>query len=121
MVNPKAPKNQREPRVKGHIVTADNPDVGLKPLSSFLQELNFRSSTNIWGYFTVNSAGGAHRYADSQSGHIFAYGEDRCESRQNIVIALKELSIRSEFHTTIEYLIKLLELQSFKENTITTG
>jgi acetyl-CoA carboxylase/biotin carboxylase 1 len=38
-----------------------------------------------------------------------------------MVVALKELSIRGDFRTTVEYLIKLLELEAFEENTITTG
>lgn len=125
MVNPDASTNQRRPRPKGHVVavriTAENPDAGFKPSSGSLQELNFRSSTNVWGYFSVNSAGGLHEFADSQFGHIFAYGEDRSESRKNMVVALKELSIRGDFRTTVEYLIKLLELQAFEDNTITTG
>ncbi|KAI0684026.1 acetyl-CoA carboxylase [Cytidiella melzeri] len=125
MINPDASTQQRKPRPKGHVVavriTAENPDAGFKPSSGSLQELNFRSSTNVWGYFSVGSAGGLHEFADSQFGHIFAYGEDRSESRKNMVVALKELSIRGDFRTTVEYLIKLLELQAFEENTITTG
>ncbi|TBU46750.1 acetyl CoA carboxylase [Dichomitus squalens] len=125
MVDPEASTLQRKPRPKGHVIavriTAENPDAGFKPSSGVLQELNFRSSTNVWGYFSVASAGGLHEFADSQFGHVFAYGEDRAESRKNMVVALKELSIRGDFRTTVEYLIKLLELQAFQENTITTG
>ncbi|KAH9951182.1 acetyl CoA carboxylase [Amylocystis lapponica] len=125
MVNPEVSKLQRKPQPKGHVVavriTAENPDAGFKPSSGVLQELNFRSSTNVWGYFSVGTAGGLHEFADSQFGHIFAYGEDRGESRKNMVVALKELSIRGDFRTTVEYLIKLLELRAFEENTITTG
>lgn len=125
MTNPGADSVQRRPRPKGHVVaariTAENPDAGFKPSSGALQELNFRSNTNVWGYFSVSSAGGLHEYADSQFGHIFAYGADRSESRKNMVVALKELSIRGDFRNTVEYLIKLLETQAFEENTITTG
>ncbi|PPR03190.1 hypothetical protein CVT26_008038 [Gymnopilus dilepis] len=125
MTNPDSNRLQRKPRPKGHVVavriTAENPDAGFKPSSGSLQELNFRSSTNVWGYFSVSTAGGLHEFADSQFGHIFAYGEDRGESRKNMIVALKELSIRGDFRTTVEYLIKLLELEAFKENTITTG
>ncbi|KAG6886203.1 hypothetical protein C0993_010765 [Termitomyces sp. T159_Od127] len=125
MVKPDANQLQRKPRPKGHVVavriTAENPDAGFKPSSGSIQELNFRSSTNVWGYFSVATAGGLHEFADSQFGHIFAYGEDRSESRKNMIIALKELSIRGDFRTTVEYLIKLLELEAFKENNFTTG
>ncbi|KAG0048069.1 acetyl-coenzyme-A carboxylase, partial [Linnemannia elongata] len=55
-----------------------------------MHDLNFRSSTNVWGYFSVSSAGGLHEFADSQFGHIFAYGQDRGQSRKNMVVALKD-------------------------------
>jgi acetyl-CoA carboxylase/biotin carboxylase 1 len=123
MINPDANQLQRKPRPKGHVVavriTAENPDAGFKPSSGSLQELNFRSSTNVWGYFSVSSAGRLHKFADSQFGHIFAYGENRGENRKNMIVALKELSIQGDFRTTVEYLIKLLELEAFKENAIT--
>lgn len=40
---------------------------------------------------------------------------------RNLVIALRDLSIRGDFRTTVEYLITLLETTSFKENTIDTA
>lgn len=42
-------------------------------------------------------------------------------SPRNMVVALKELSIRGDFRTTVEYLIKLLETESFQLNRIDTG
>lgn len=123
--NPASSATQRKPQPKGHVVavriTAENPDAGFKPSSGTLQELNFRSSNNVWGYFSVGTQGGLHEFADSQFGHIFAYGSDRGESRKNMVVALKELSIRGDFRTTVEYLIKLLETEAFETNTITTA
>lgn len=38
-----------------------------------------------------------------------------------MVIALKELSIRGDFRTTVEYLIKLFETEGFQNNSIDTG
>ena len=85
MGNPEASKLQRKPRPKGHVIavriTAENPHAGFKLTSESLQERNFHSSTNVCGYFSVGSAGGLHESADSQFGHIFAFGEDRGESR----------------------------------------
>lgn len=40
---------------------------------------------------------------------------------RNMVVAMKELSIRGDFRTTVEYLIKLLETESFRSNDIDTG
>jgi len=78
MIKPEANQLQRKSRPKGHVVavrvTSENPDAGFKSSSGSLQELNFRSNTNVWGYFSVGSAGGLHEFADSQFGHIFAYG-----------------------------------------------
>ena len=118
-------KSQRRPTPKGHTtacrITSEDPGEGFKPSSGMMHELNFRSSSNVWGYFSVGTQGGIHSYSDSQFGHIFAYGENRSASRKHMVVALKELSIRGEFQTTVEYLIKLLETPAFEENTITTG
>lgn len=36
-------------------------------------------------------------------------------------MALKELSIRGDFRTTVEYLIKILETESYRNNEIDTG
>lgn len=118
-------KTQRRPQPKGHTtacrITSEDPGEGFKPSSGTMHELNFRSSSNVWGYFSVGSSGGIHSFSDSQFGHIFAYGENRSASRKHMVVALKELSIRGDFRTTVEYLIKLLETPAFEENTITTG
>ncbi len=123
--NENSEKSQRRPQPKGHItacrITSEDPGEGFKPSNGVLHDLNFRSSSNVWGYFSVGSAGGIHSFSDSQFGHIFAYGENRSASRKHMVVALKELSIRGDFRTTVEYLIKLLETEAFEENTISTG
>ncbi|NWY04063.1 ACACB carboxylase, partial [Nothoprocta ornata] len=113
------------PVPRGHVIatriTSENPDEGFKPSSGTVQELNFRSSKNVWGYFSVAAAGGLHEFADSQFGHCFSWGENREEAISNMVVALKELSIRGDFRTTVEYLIKVLETESFQNNEIDTG
>ncbi|KAI8854496.1 carboxyl transferase domain-containing protein [Chytridium lagenaria] len=116
---------QRKPSPKGHVIaariTAENPEAGFKPNSGKVLELNFRSNSNVWGYFSVTASGGVHEFADSQFGHVFSYGETRDDARKNLAVALKELSFRGDFRTTVEYLIKLLEADSFISNTVTTG
>ncbi|NXA37356.1 ACACB carboxylase, partial [Eudromia elegans] len=118
-----SPTNAPVPR--GHVIatriTSENPEEGFKPSSGTVQELNFRSSKNVWGYFSVAAAGGLHEFADSQFGHCFSWGENREEAISNMVVALKELSIRGDFRTTVEYLIKVLETESFQNNEIDTG
>lgn len=151
-VKPESVQVQKKPRPKGHVVacriTSENPEDGFKPSGGDIQELNFRSNTNVWGCeytgtigcelscwqhltfgpshpplpdFSVGAAGGIHSFADSQFGHVFAYGSDRPTARKNMVVALKELSIRGDFRTTVEYLITLLETSDFESNTITTA
>ncbi|XP_051549679.1 acetyl-CoA carboxylase-like isoform X1 [Myxocyprinus asiaticus] len=113
------------PCPRGHVIaariTSENPDEGFKPSSGTVQELNFRSNKNVWGYFSVGATGGLHEFADSQFGHCFSWGENREEAISNMVMAMKELSIRGDFRTTVEYLIKLLETESFRNNDIDTG
>ncbi|KAH8030328.1 hypothetical protein HPB51_006760 [Rhipicephalus microplus] len=115
----------QRPRPLGHVIaariTSENPDEGFKPSAGTVQELNFRSNKNVWGYFSVGASGGLHEFADSQFGHCFSWGEDREEARENLVLALKELSIRGDFRTTVEYLITLLETDAFLSNTFDTG
>ncbi|RLU22271.1 hypothetical protein DMN91_004549 [Ooceraea biroi] len=116
---------RHKPQPWGHVIaariTSENPDEGFKPSSGTVQELNFRSSKNVWGYFSVGASGGLHEFADSQFGHCFSWGEDRNQARENLVVALKELSIRGDFRTTVEYLITLLETESFLQNNIDTA
>lgn len=116
---------KRKPVPRGHVIaariTSENPDEGFKPSSGTVQELTFRSSKNIWGYFSVMANGGLHEFADSQFGHLFSWGKDRESARENMAVALKELSIRGDFRTTVEYLIKLIETDSFQNNSCNTG
>ncbi len=110
---------------KGHVIaariTSENPDEGFKPSSGTVSELTFRSNRNVWGYFSLGASGGLHEYADSQFGHCFSWGETREIARENLVFALKELSIRGDFRTTVEYLIKLLETPQYLDNNVDTG
>lgn len=52
---------------------------------------------------------------------VFIVNQIYIFSFSNMVVALKELSIRGDFRTTVEYLIKLLETESFQHNSIDTG
>jgi len=113
------------PNPSGHVIsariTSENPDEGFKPTSGTVQDLNFKSSKNVWGYFSVSSSGGLHEFADSQFGHCFSWGETREKARENLVVALKELSIRGDFRTIVEHLVMILEKQQFQVNSFNTG
>lgn len=102
-------------------ITAENAEAGFKPTSGGIGELNFRSTPNVWGYFSMDSSGSIHEFADSQFGHLFASGSDREHARRNMVLALKELSIRGDISTTVDYISKLIELEDFVANRINTG
>eukprot|EP00164_Ancoracysta_twista_P001343 GFYU01001751.1.p1 GENE.GFYU01001751.1~~GFYU01001751.1.p1 ORF type:complete len:1896 (-),score=731.34 GFYU01001751.1:229-5760(-) len=109
----------------GHVIavriTSENPDEGFKPTSGGIQELVFRNTPDVWGYFSVGPSGGVHEYADSQFGHLFGWGPDREAARKTMCLALKELSIRGDIRTTVEYLIELLETDAFKKNHLDTA
>lgn len=116
---------QCQPVPSGHVIaariTSENPDEGFKPSAGTVHELNFKSNRNVWGYFSVSASGGLHEFADSQFGHCFSWGEDREQARENLVVALKELSIRGDFRTIVEHLVMLLEKQEFMANSMNTG
>jgi len=102
-------------------ITAENPDEGFKPTSGSIERIKFQSTPSVWGYFSVGSNGGIHEFADSQFGHLFAKGPTREQARKSLILALKEIEVRGEIRTTVEYLVQLLETDEFKENTIDTS
>eukprot|EP00924_Labyrinthula_sp_SR-Ha-C_P016633 snap_masked-scaffold_6-processed-gene-10.9-mRNA-1 protein AED:0.05 eAED:0.05 QI:0/-1/0/1/-1/1/1/0/2208 len=112
-------------KIEGHViaarVTAENPYDGFAPTSGRIKELNFRSSRDVWGYFSVDSSGNVHEFADSQIGHIFSWGPSRDEARKSLVLALQDLSIRGDIRTTVEYLENLLEDTTYKQNQFDTA
>ena len=101
-------------------ITAENPEAGFQPSSGSIKELHFMSSIDVWGYFSVNNSGLIHEFADSQFGHIFASGPDREAARMAMIVALKELQIRGDIRTTVEYIVKLLQSADFVANRIDT-
>ncbi|TYZ66264.1 hypothetical protein PybrP1_008196 [[Pythium] brassicae (nom. inval.)] len=109
----------------GHVIaariTAEDPNAGFQPTSGALKELNFRSTPDVWGYFSVDSSGQVHEFADSQIGHLFSWSTSRDRARKNMILALKELSIRGDIHTTVEYIVNMMESDDFKYNRIHTA
>ncbi|XP_071925426.1 acetyl-CoA carboxylase 1-like isoform X1 [Coffea arabica] len=112
-------------RPKGHCVavrvTSEDPDDGFKPTSGKVQELSFKSKPNVWAYFSVKSGGGIHEFSDSQFGHVFAFGESRALAIANMVLGLKEIQIRGEIRTNVDYTVDLLHASDYRENRIHTG
>jgi len=110
--------------IPGHTIacriTAENCDKNFQPTSGLVETLNFRDQPDVWGYFSVAANGNIHEFSDSQFGHVFAHGATREIARRNMAVALKELSIRGELRTTVEYLKTIVECDDFKENRITT-
>jgi acetyl-CoA carboxylase/biotin carboxylase 1 len=102
-------------------ITAENPDEGFKPTSGSIERIKFQSTSNVWGYFSVGANGGIHEFADSQFGHLFAKGATREQARKALILALKEIEVRGEIRTTVEYLVQLLETKAFIDNTIDTA
>lgn len=62
----------------------------------------------MWGYFSVKSGGGIHEFSDSQFGHLFAKGETREAAIRNMVVALRDVRVRGEIHTIIDYAVDML-------------
>ena len=47
---------------------------------------------------------------------MFARGSDRESARRSLVVALKELVIRGDIRTTVEYIIRMLQSETFVGN-----
>jgi len=109
----------------GHVVavrlTSEDANDGFKPTSGSIDELSFRSTPEVWGYFSVKGGGGVHEYADSQFGHLFAKGETRNEAIKSMLVALSDIKIRGEIRTTVDYVMDMLQSKDFVNNTISTS
>eukprot|EP00921_Rhytidocystis_pertsovi_P009899 GHVQ01015864.1.p1 GENE.GHVQ01015864.1~~GHVQ01015864.1.p1 ORF type:complete len:2586 (+),score=270.64 GHVQ01015864.1:249-8006(+) len=111
--------------IKRHVIaariTAEHAEEGFRPTTGAVHELSFRSSRQVWGYFSIGSIGRIHSFADSQFGHLFASGLTRDDARSNLIMALKGLTVRGEIRTNVEALIRILETPDFiANNTHTT-
>ena len=49
-------------------ITAEDASDGFKPTCGRIDEVHFRPTPEVWGYFSVKSGGGIHEYSDSQVG-----------------------------------------------------
>lgn len=47
------------------------------------------------------------------AGHVFAFGESRALAIANMVLGLKEIHIRGEIRTNVDYTIDLLHVNIF--------
>ncbi|CAI8586045.1 unnamed protein product [Vicia faba] len=83
---------------------------------SHCSELSFKSKPNVWAYFSVKSGGGIHEFSDSQFGHVFAFGESRALAIANMVLGLKEIQIRGEIRTNVDYTIDLLNVNFYHDD-----
>ncbi|ORC84477.1 putative acetyl-CoA carboxylase [Trypanosoma theileri] len=110
---------------KGHTiavrVTAEDTNEGFRPTSGRVEEITFKNSKECWGYFSVGPGGEIHQFADSQFGHIFSSGETREDARRGMVMALRNLVIRGEIHTSVSYVVELLEREEFRNCDISTA
>ncbi|CAJ0566604.1 unnamed protein product, partial [Mesorhabditis spiculigera] len=101
-------------------ITSEDPEDFFRPSTGSLEYLQFRSAQNVWGYFSVSSAGKVHEFADSQFGHLFARGRTRHEAVSSMLCALQELELRASFASQVSYLVDLLKEADFTQNRFNT-
>lgn len=109
---------------RGHVlgvrVTSEDADDGFKPSCGVIEELSFRNSPHVWGYFSVKSGGGIHEFSDSQFGHLFAQGQTREAAIRAMVVALKDIKIRGEIRSIVDYAVDMIQHPDFVGNSIHT-
>ncbi|PAV62751.1 hypothetical protein WR25_22977 [Diploscapter pachys] len=101
-------------------ITSEDPEDFFRPSTGSVEVLNFRSAQNVWGYFSVSSAGKVHEFADSQFGHLFARGRTRHEAISVMLCALQELELRATFASQVSYLVDMLKEPDFTHNRFNT-
>jgi len=52
------------------------------------------------------------------SGHVFAFGESRALAIANMVLGLKEIQIRGEIRTNVDYTIDLLNVNHYHDDKL---
>ncbi|GJR19965.1 acetyl-CoA carboxylase 1-like protein [Tanacetum coccineum] len=90
-------------------VTSVDPDDGFKPIGGKVQELSFESKPNVWAYFSVKV----------MLSHLES--QERLCVFANMVLGLKEIQIRDEIRTNVDYTIDLLHAPDYRDNKIHTG
>ncbi|KAG2485379.1 hypothetical protein HYH03_015868 [Edaphochlamys debaryana] len=111
---------------EGHVVavrvTAEDAGDGFKPTAGRIDELHFRPTPDVWGYFSVKSGGGIHQFSDSQFGHLFARGDTREAALRAMAGALRDcLVVRGEIRTTTDYVLDLLASPELSSGAVHTG
>ena len=62
-----------------------------------------------------------HKVICVQFGHLFAKGDTREAAIRAMVVALKEVKIRGEIRTTVDYCVEMIQSPDFVGNAIHTG
>ncbi|VDM75790.1 unnamed protein product [Strongylus vulgaris] len=102
-------------------ITSEDPEDFFRPSTGSVEVLNFRSAQNVWGYFSVSSAGKVHEFADSQFGHLFARELFSSHEAVSVMLcALQELELRASFASQVSYLVDMLKEPDFTENRFNT-
>ena len=57
----------------------------------------------------------------AQFGHLFAKGDTREAAIRAMVVALKEVKIRGEIRTIVDYAVEMIQSADFVTNNIHTG
>jgi len=102
-------------------IMAEKAEAGFRPTSRAMQKLNFRSSTNICGYFSVDSFWSIHEFVASEFGQLIVNGSDREQAHREMVLTLKDLSIHGDISTTMDVISKLTEFDDNINHDIHTG
>ncbi|KAL5992309.1 acetyl-coenzyme-A carboxylase [Asimina triloba] len=132
-------------RPKGHCVavrvTSEDPDDGFKPTSGKVQEEGQKiwpvsgwedqtkeslasPSTERVPFISIDLQIGVVPcvvLTTPAEGHVFAFGESRPLAIANMVLGLKEIQIRGEIRTNVDYTIDLLHASEYRDNKIHTG
>lgn len=94
-------------------INAENPDVNFAPSSGHINDISYVNNRNSWLYFSVNNNSNIISTADSQFGHVFAFGNTRDEARLNLSDVLHNIKISGNIFNTCNYIKNMLHYDDF--------
>lgn len=118
------PLTDREARANGHAIEcricAEDPDSGFLPATGPIRLLRFPVGEHIRFENALEEGQRITADFDPMLAKLVVWGKDRGDATERMVAALKQLTILG-LRTNIDYLIRILETDAFREGALHTG
>jgi len=118
------PLAQSEARVRGHAIEcricAEDPDAGFLPATGPIRLLRAPEAEHVRFESALEQGQRVTADFDPMLAKLVAWGKDRAEATDRMIVALKQLTILG-LRTNIDYLTRVLETAAFRDGALHTG